>query len=250
MKRSLLLVAFPFLALTAIATETTPNQLTPAEVKAGWKLLWDGKTSAGWRAYREPAFPAVGWQMKDGVLTVLDSSGGASSGPGGDIMTTEKFSDFELAVDFKISAGANSGIKYFVPASDETNKGAGIGFEFQVLDDERHPDAKMGAGGNRTVGSLYDLIPAATNKKINPPGEWNSARVISRGAHVEHWLNGRKVLEYERFTPAFRERVAASKYKSIAGFGEWTEGRILLQDHGAEVSFRNLKIRALRQPGK
>jgi 3-keto-disaccharide hydrolase len=174
----------------------------------------------------------------------LKSSGG-EGGQGGDIITVEKFSDFELSVDFKLSPGANSGIKYFVDPGLNKGEGSSIGLEFQLLDDALHPDAKLGKNGNRTLASLYDLYAAPTTKKTNAIGEWNTARIVSRGAHVEHWLNGEKVLEYTRFTPQFRADVQGSKYKTWPDFGELREGHILLQDHGDAVSFRNIKIRVI-----
>jgi hypothetical protein len=234
-----------------ITEVTAPvNTLTADEKAAGWRLLWDGKTTDGWRSAKAEAFPAQGWEVKDGLLTVL-ASGGAESTAGGDIITRERFSSFELVADFQITPGANSGIKYFVQPNLDPITGTGaksatgsaIGLEFQILDDARHPDAKLGRDGNRTIGSLYDLIPAAAGKQPNPIGEWNTARILVHGAHVEHWLNGAKVLEYERGPAAFRAIVAQSKYKNIPGFGEWADGHILLQDHGNRVSFRNLKIR-------
>lgn len=242
--------------LPVLAAEPTPaNTLSDAEKAAGWRLLWDGQTATGWRAAKAESFPRRGWQMTNGVLTVLPSDGGESTG-GGDIISRERFSEFELLVDFKITEGANSGIKYFVqpnlrPIDKVTGKptaiGSAIGLEFQILDDLRHPDAKLGKNGNRTIGSLYDLIPAAPGKKTHPIGEWNTARIVVTGKHVEHWLNGEKVLEYERGSEAYRKIVAGSKYKDIPEFGEWTDGHILLQDHGNLVSFRNLKIRVPAQ---
>lgn len=232
------------------------NTLTPQEQAAGWKLLWDGKTSDGWRSAKAENFPAQGWGMKDGLLTVRDNGGAESTG-GGDIITRQRYSSFELVADFKITPGANSGIKYFVqpglsPIDKVTGKptgvGSAIGCEYQILDDVRHPDAKLGRDGNRTLGSLYDLKTAATTKQPNTIGEWNTARIVARGLHVEHWLNGAKILEYDRDAAEFRALVAASKYKNIPGFGEWPDGHILLQDHGNEVSFRNLKIRTLANP--
>lgn len=230
-------------ALAARADEPL-NQLTPAEAAAGWTMLWDGATSHGWRSARGPDFPANGWVMKDGILTVL-SSGGREGGVGGDIITVARYSDFELKADFRITPGANSGIKIFV--DPELNKGPGssIGLEYQILDDALHPDAKLGRDGNRTMGALYDLYPPAKDKHVSPMGEWNSALIISNGPHVEHWLNGQKILEYTRFTPEFRQRVRESKFKVWPNFGELHEGHILLQDHGNEVSFRNIKIHLL-----
>ncbi len=226
------------------------NTLTEEEKTAGWCLLWDGKTSDGWRSARAEVFPSKGWEIKDGILTVLPS-GGAESAAGGDIITRERYSEFELSVDFRITPGANSGIKYFCQPNLDPVTGTGaraatgsaIGLEFQILDDVRHPDAKLGRDGNRTISSLYDLMTAADSKRPNQIGEWNNARVVAKGKHVEHWLNGTKVVEYDRGSPEFREIVAISKYKKIPGFGEWADGHILLQDHGNRVSFRNIKIR-------
>lgn len=220
-----------------------PNTLTYWEKERGWKLLFDGKTSNGWRGAYKDIFPDHGWKIENGMLTVMASGGGESTN-GGDIVTVDKYSNFELTLEFKITKGANSGIKYFVTES-EHNQGSAIGLEYQILDDENHPDAKLGNHeGSRTLASLYDLIKA-TNKRVNAIGEWNRARIVSKGNHVEHWLNGFKVLEYERGTPEFRKLVQESKYKIWKNFGEAKEGHILLQDHGNEVSFRSIKVRTL-----
>lgn len=226
------------------------NRLSPGEAKAGWTLLWDGRTTNGWRSAKGPAFPARGWTIRDGILSVEPSGGGESTN-GGDIITTRDFSDFELSVDFRLTPGANSGIKYFVDPNLLKGEGSAIGLEYQLLDDARHPDAKMGRDGNRTLGSLYDLItarnlsdPDSPGKRINPPGEWNRALLVVRGNHVEHWLNGFKVVEYERGSPEFRRLVAISKYAKWPRFGEWESGPILLQDHGDRVDFRSIKLRA------
>ncbi len=225
------------------------NQLTEGEKRRGWRLLWDGHSTKGWRGAKMEDFPKVGWEIKEGVLTVLESGGGESK-HGGDIITNDLFGNFELQVDFKITKGANSGIKYFV--DPELNKGTGsaIGLEFQILDDVNHPDAKAGVGGNRTVGSLYDLIPAGNmtepnrdTKRAGGPGSWNRARILVEGAHVEHWLNNVKVLEFERGSPIFRALVQKSKYKKWPNFGEHVEGYILLQEHGNTVHFKNIKVR-------
>lgn len=219
------------------------NTLSPTEKKNGWKLLWDGKTSEGWRGAKLSTFPAKGWAMEDGILKVCKGDGGESSN-GGDIVTTRTYKDFILSVDFKITEGANSGVKYFV--DPEMNKGAGsaIGCEFQILDDDKHPDAKLGVKGNRQLGSLYDLIPAPKNKPVDKKG-WNTATVIVKGNHVEHWLNGVKLLEYERNNAMWNALVAYSKYKNWPNFGNAKEGYILLQDHGDEVWFKNVKIKEL-----
>ena len=228
-----------------------PNQLTEAEKAKGWRLLFDGRTNRGWKGAKLAGFPQRGWTVKDGLMTV-ESSGGGEARNGGDIITTEDFSDFELQLDFRLTPGANSGVKYFVDPTLLKGEGSAIGLELQILDDERHPDAKMGVKGNRTMGSLYDLITATnlseadrTEKRVNPPGEWNRARLVVRGRHVEHWLNDIKVVEYERGTQMFRALVAYSKYRDWPRFGEYESGPILLQDHGDEVSFRSIKIRPL-----
>jgi hypothetical protein len=220
-----------------------PNILTEREIKAGWKLLWDGKTTDGWRGAKLDKFPEGGWVIRDGVLIVVNSDG-AESRNGGDIITTKKYKDFELLVEFKITEGANSGIKYFVDPAFNKGEGSAIGCEFQILDDEKHPDAKLGVAGNRTCAGLYDLI-APINKRFAGVGEWNRARIISEGNHVEHWLNGFKTVEYERGSQMWRALVAYSKYQVWPNFGELHEGHILLQDHGNEVWFRSIKIREL-----
>ncbi|HEA23298.1 hypothetical protein LCGC14_1155100 [marine sediment metagenome] len=233
-----------------ISPITTKNTLTQSEKENGWKLLWDGKTTDGWRGARLDEFPDKGWKMEDGILSVL-SSGGEESAAGGDIVTKDLYGNFELMVDFKLTEGGNSGIKYFVDT--DINKGAGssIGLEYQILDDERHPDAKLGNhDGSRTVASLYDLIQADPDKPINAIGEWNTAHIVSKGSHVEHWLNGVKVLEYERKSPEYKKLVSESKYDKWPNFGESDEGHILLQDHGDMVSFRNVKIREISEEEK
>ena len=231
-----------------------PNQLTQVQVAQGWRLLWDGMSTNGWRGANLSGFPDHGWTIRDGALSVEAAAGGESTN-GGDIITREEFASFELELDFRITPGANSGIKYFVdPQLGPTLglAGSAIGLEFQILDDERHPDAKLGVRGNRTVGSLYDLIPATnldepgrSAKRVMPPGEWNRARIVATGRHVEHWLNGVKVVEYDRGTQMFRALVNNSKYQDMPGFGERERGPILLQDHGNAVSFRSIKIRSL-----
>ena len=226
-----------------------PNHLTERQKREGWRLLWDGATAEGWRGARLDHFPESGWVMEDGILMV-QASGGAESTNGGDIITIDTYGQFELEVDFKITEGANSGIKYFVDPELNQGPGSAIGLEYQILDDARHPDAQQGVNGNRTLGSLYDLIPAvnmsepgSNNLRAGGPGQWNRARILVKGNHIEHWLNNIKLLEYERGTPIYRALVAYSKYQVWPNFGESPKGHILLQDHGDEVHFRSIKIR-------
>ncbi len=228
------------------------NTLTEGEKNEGWTLLWDGKTTTGWRGVKLDGFPEKGWHIEDGIL-VVEKAEGEESGNGGDIITDKKYSDFILEVDFNLTKGANSGIKYFV--DPELNKGAGsaIGCEFQILDDKNHPDAKMGVKGNRTLASLYDLISAdgsmfdsnLKRKRFNGIDSWNRARVEVRGNKVSHFLNGIKVIEYERNTQMWEALVDYSKYQKWEDFGNAKAGHILLQDHGDEVRFKNIKIKEL-----
>ncbi|HVG13105.1 MAG TPA: DUF1080 domain-containing protein, partial [Flavisolibacter sp.] len=221
------------------------NTLTPYERREGWKLLFDGKTSSGWMSFRKTAFPEKGWAIADGMLHVLPSEGNEATN-GGDIITKETFKAFDLSFEFRLTPGANSGVKYFVTLKEAT-EGSAIGLEYQVLDDVLHEDAKQGRSGNRTLASLYDLIkaekPAAA---IRPIGQWNIGRVVVHPDNtVEHYLNGIKVLHYKRGSKEFRDLVAVSKYKVWESFGEAASGHILLQDHGNSVSFRSIKIRTL-----
>ncbi len=202
--------------------------------------IWDPQSGA----IKMNDFPKKGWAIEDGILKVNKGDGGESTN-GGDIVTKRMYKNFILSVDFKITEGANSGIKYFV--NPDLNKGAGsaIGCEFQILDDEKHPDAKMGVKGNRQVASLYDLIPAPKDKPFNKK-EWNTATIVVKGNHVEHWLNGVKVIEYTRNNAMWNALVAYSKYRDWPNFGNAEEGHILLQDHGDEVWFKDIKIKELK----
>lgn len=219
------------------------NTISEKEAAEGWKLLWDGSSSEGWRGAKLDGFPEKGWSMEEGILKVHKSDGGESTN-GGDIVTTKPYKNFMLKVDFRITEGANSGIKYFVDTNLNKGQGSAIGCEYQILDDRRHPDAKAGKDGNRTLGSLYDLIPASADKPFRN-GFFNTAMVVVEGNHVEHWLNGVKIVEYERNNEEWNQLVQTSKYKDWPNFGNAEEGLLLLQDHGDEVWFQNIKIKEL-----
>ena len=226
-----------------------PNDLSAAEKSQGWRLAWDGKTSQGWRGIHQDKFPAKGWSMVNGELIVAESHGDAAQ-RGGDLVTVDKFSAFEFELEFKVMSGANSGIKYFI-VDAPGGKGGGVGPEFQLLDDEHHPDAKLGVNGNRTLGSLYDLIPRGKmpgGLAVVPRiGEWQHARIVVRADnHVEHWLNGIKVVDYQLGRPEFLAAVALSKFSKNPDFAKAKEGHLLLQEHGNEVHFRSIKIRPLK----
>jgi Domain of Unknown Function (DUF1080) len=222
-----------------------PNNLSAQEKKNGYSMLWDGATTKGWRGAYKTKFPEKGWELSNGEISVQQSNGRESTN-GGDIVTEKEYGAFELKFDFKLTEGANSGLKYFV-TEKENNPGSAIGFEYQVLDDERHPDAKLGINGDRTLASLYDIKPSqkipAAIKKI---GEWNQGMVrVYPNNKVEHWLNGYKVLEFELGSVELNDLISKSKFKDKPNFGRVRQGRILLQDHGNKVSFRSIKIRSL-----
>lgn len=209
------------------------NRLTAAEKMEGWRLLFDGKSTEGWRSFKKAGFPSQGWVIEGDCLKHLDK------GKGGDIITVDRFQEFDLRFEWRIAPGANSGLKYFI--TEERN--GPIGHEYQIIDDERHADGLR--GGKWQTASFYDCLAPSSAKKLKPPGEFNSSRVLVRGNHVEHWLNGEKVLEYTMGSPAVKEAIANSKFKTVDGFGTSLKGHILLQDHGDEVCYRNIKIRDL-----
>ena len=228
----------PFLTVTLMLVSTSVlsgeavNQLTVEEKAAGWKLLFDGKSTQGWRSFKKQSFPAHGWVVEDGWLHCLGKDGG-------DIITDTEFDDFELQWEWKIAPSANSGVKYFIT---ETRNSA-IGHEYQMIDAERNPNAEV-VTGKKATASFYDVLKP-TRVATRPAGETNQSRILVRGDHVEHWLNGVKVLAYECGSDAVKVAVAESKFKDTPGFGDKIKGHILLQDHHSEVWFRNVKIREL-----
>jgi hypothetical protein len=210
------------------------NQLSKKEKKQGWVLLFDGITSKGWTKSNGQPFAEKGWEIKDGILKLADNA------KAGDIVTIDEYSDFDFSVDFLMLATCNSGIKYFYY---NYPKGGSLGMEFQLLDDKLSDDNKK---ANHLCGSLYDIFPSdETVKKMNKSGEWNTARIVSKGKHEEHWLNGIKVVEFDRGRDTYLAGVEKSKYKTEPVFGMIEKGKILLQDHNHEISFRNIKIRKL-----
>lgn len=236
MKRTFLFL-FSLLFAAGISAQT-PNTLTPKEQKQGWVLLFNGTDLNGWTSAGKQTAPSTGWTVEDGILTVNKKG----EKRGGDIITKYQYSDFDLCFDFRLTKGANSGIKYFFT---QYEKGGWLGCEFQVLDDDNHPDAKLGRDGNRKTASLYDVIPAG-KKQMNPVGEWNRGRVVAKGSKVTHYLNGKKIISFDRKSDAYKQAWQLSKFKdSKPIFGDVKEGYILIQDHVDEVSFKDMKIRKL-----
>ncbi|MFB6097744.1 MAG: DUF1080 domain-containing protein [Salinibacter sp.] len=233
-----LLLLLLFLSPARAQNEAPPNTLTEEEKENGWELLFDGKTTEGWRGYNQESFPEQGWTVRNGMLVIKDADNRAS-GPAGDIVTTETYDDFILKLEWKVSEEGNSGIFY----RGIEQKGVALYWsapEMQVLDNAVQPDS------NQMAGSLYDLIPARP-QPFTGPGTWQQAKIVADGPHVEHWLNGTKVLEYEQWSSAWYERIRNSKFKCHPAFGDAHEGRIGLQDHGTLVRFRNIKIKELEE---
>lgn len=231
-----LLLAF---LLPSAHAEPSPNTLSDAEKQAGWKLLFDGKTTDGWRGYKMDKMPP-GWTVIDGVLTrTKGGEGGKGAGGGDDIVTVDQFDNFDLKLQWKIVAGGNSGILYRVTEDAATSWH--VAPEMQVLDNTRWPDRDK----RQLAGALYDLY-APVKDVTKPAGKWNEARVVAKGNHVEHWLNGAKLLEYERGSDDWNARVAASKFKNLANFAKADKGHICLQDHSDRIEYRDIKIRELK----
>lgn len=212
------------------------NTLTAKEKKAGWVLLFDGKTTKGWRNFNsDNVGPA--WKVADGAL-YFDPSGGK----GGDLITDEEYQDFELKLEWKVSACGNSGILYNVVEDPKYSTVWLTGPEMQILDNTCHPDAKI---HKHRAGDLYDLIPCS-KETVKPAGEWNEVRIVSRNANYQFWLNGTKVVSFTMHTPQWDEMIRNSKFKDMPDFGKANKGHLALQDHGDQVWFRNIKIRTLK----
>lgn len=232
-------------------TGSPVNYLSEADREAGWEMLFDGSTFDGWRGLGRDHIPEGHWEIEDGTIRKV-ASGDVPTAPdgqpleGGDILSEDTFEDFELVLEWRVSEAGNSGIKYNVSESMSVSnppEHAALGFEYQILDDDRHPDALNGA--NRTAGALYDLISPSDQKRLQPVGKWNESRVIFDGSHGEHWLNGVLVVEYDLDSARFDSLLEASKYSDLENFATKRAGHIVLQDHGDDVWFRNIKIRRL-----
>jgi hypothetical protein len=252
MRASLTLVSFVIAAGASLASAQVggsgPNALTAAERAAGWRLLFDGETFKGWKGIGYDSVPTAHWKIANGAIEKI-ASGKVAKMPdgqpanGGDLMTVDTFGDFELSFQWKVTPGANSGLKYNVSEEfslKNASNHAALGFEYQVLDDSLSEDNKL---ATHRAGALYDLFPPNDQKRLKPVGQWNSSRLVFRGNHGEHWLNGAKVVEFDLGTARMDSALAASKYRSIKGFAERRKGHIILQDHGDETYYRAIKIR-------
>jgi hypothetical protein len=245
-----MLIAAGVSALEAQSGATDPNTLSATERDAGWRLLFDGKTLTGWRGLGYDSVPTAHWKVIDGAIEKIPSGKVAKMADGqpangGDLMTVDSFANFELAFQWKVTPGANSGVKYNVSEEfslKNASNHAALGFEYQVLDDSLSDDNQL---TTHRAGSLYDLMPPNDQKRLEPVGQWNSSRLVFRGNHGEHWLNGAKVVEFDLGTPAMDTALAKSKYRSIKGFAERRTGHIILQDHGDETYYRAIKIREI-----
>ena len=237
------------LALT-LGVHAAPNELSAEERAAGWKLLFDGHSLKGWHLWQHTGEPKSGWHVADGTL-VCPKTNGRPNGSGGDLTTDEKFVDFEMVFEWRILAGGNSGVHYFI---DETRAPTApmyrgdighspVGFEYQILHDGKYPADKQ-HGQTRQVGAIYDLF-VTEKRTLKPVGDWNQSKIVVRGKHVEHWLNGAKSAECDLDSAAYRAAYAKSKYHVVEWFGTKAPTPLALQDHGEEVAFRNIKIRGL-----
>jgi hypothetical protein len=213
-----------------VGAKPAPNTLTAAEKAAGWQLLFDGTSLDAWRGYKRETLPESGWELKDGALRTVAKVKGV------ELITRKKFNDFEFAWEWRVAPGGNNGVKYLVTEERPQSPG----HEYQMIDDAGYP-GKLGP--NHLTADFYDVLPAAADKPIRPAGEWNTSRIVVRGARVEHWLNGKNVLTYELGSAAVKAGVEKSKFKGHPGFGEKIAGHIMLTYHQDECWYRNLKIR-------
>ncbi|EEF60883.1 3-keto-disaccharide hydrolase [Pedosphaera parvula] len=227
---ALVTLLFVGTSMTVRVANAADNELTAKEKKEGWRLLFDGKSLQGWRSYRKPDGPKQGWVVESGILKCV------AGAHGGDIITVDKYNDYELQWDWMIPAKANNGIKYLVTEERPTAPGQ----EYQMID-----DAIVADSPKQSTAAFYDVIAPDMKKPLKPVGEWNHSRLVIQGNHVEHWLNGKNVLTYELGSPEVMTAVAASKFKKSAGFGEKIQGYIMLTEHHDEASYRNIKIREL-----
>ncbi|MEP6618236.1 MAG: DUF1080 domain-containing protein [bacterium] len=229
----------------------SPNELTAAESAAGWHMLFDGKSFAGWKGLGYDSVPTAHWKIVDGSIMKVAKNNvpkmpDGQPANGGDLMTTGTWRDFELVFEWKVVPGSNSGVKYNVSeelSMKASGNHAALGFEYQVLDDSLNDDNKV---PSHRAGALYDLIPPNDEKHLVPVGQWNRSRIILRGNHGEHWLNGKMVVSYDLGTPRLDALLAASKYKSIKGFADRRAGHVILQDHNEAAYFRGIRIRELK----
>lgn len=227
-----------FFSIGILNAQDKSNFLTKKEAEQGWKLLFNGKDLEGWSSVAKNTPPATSWAVQNGILTAKRNGNEG----GGDIITLAEYENFDLKLDFMLSKGGNSGVKYFFTHYD---KGGWLGLEYQILDDVNHPDGKNGRDGNRLQGTLYDML-SLDKKQENKVGEWNHARIVAKGTQVTHYLNGKKILSFDRNSDSYKEAWKRSKYKdSEPQFGQVKSGHILFQDHGDEVSFKNVKIKVL-----
>ncbi len=232
----LLIVAILFFqCATATSQQRKKDKIEKTQI-----VLFDGTSTGAWKDIKSDNFPEHGWVIKDGILTVLAKTEEHEGGH--DIVTKDQFSNFVLELEVLLSEGANSGVKYMIVDTYKGKEGNYLGLEYQLIDNERHPDAKLGRNGNRKMATLYDILPTRENIKINPAGEWNKIKIVSNKKRVEHWINGEKAVVFTRNSDSYKELVRLSKYNKLENFGGQKQGHILLQGHGNEVSFRNIKI--------
>jgi hypothetical protein len=236
MRRMIAGVLLAVAAAATMASGAEQNTLTSAEEADGWKLLFDGKTTTGWRGWKQATAPD-GWKAVDGALTRVAKAG--------DLITVEKYGSFDFTFEWRIAQNGNSGVFFHVAEAQDLPSTYTTGPEYQLLDNDGHPDAKNGpdrfAGGNYALHAPVNGVP-------KPIGQWNQSRLLVDGPHVEHWLNGAKVVEYELWSADWKDRVSKSKFSTMPRYGLEKTGHIALQDHGSEVAFRNLKLKSLDKP--